>query len=73
MPDDEELKEILTEIDKELIIIMQKRHNLRQLRKDIEMVQAKATNSVIDLTPIRAQMIQKIKSKAEELRVKKDA
>ena len=73
MPDDEELKEILTEIDKELIIIMQKRHNLRQLRKDIEMVQAKATNSVIDLTPIRAQMIQAIKSKAEELRVKKDA
>jgi len=73
MPDGEELKEILTEIDKELIIIMQKRHNLRQLKKDIEMVQAKATNSVIDLTPIRAQMIQKIKSKAEELRVKKDA
>ena len=73
MPEDEDLKEILTEIDKELIIIMQKRHNLRQLRKDTEMVQAKAPNSVIDLTPIRAQMIQKIKSKAEELRVKKDA
>ena len=72
MPD-EDLKEILTEIDKELIVIMQKRHQLRQLRKDIEMVQQKNPNSVIDLTPIHAQMVQRIKSKAEELKVKKDA